>query len=77
MKWCAPNQYEPTGNLRLYCVRRKKIPLDSAKLIDEIVQSLSSANLDATDMNLIELPDLATISSKHIPILRFISVKFG
>ena len=63
-KWCAPNQYEPTGNLRLYCVRRKKI-------------AQSSANLDATDMNLIELPDLATISSKHIPILRFIPVKFG
>ena len=52
-----------------------KIPLDLAKRIDEIVQSASSPNLAATNMNLNELPDLQTISSKHIPTLRFIPVK--
>ena len=54
----------------------KKIPRDLAKRIDEIVQSASSPNLATTDINLNELPDLETISSKHIPTLRFIPVKF-
>ena len=53
-----------------------KIPRDLAKRIDEIVQSASSPNLAATDINLNELPDLETISKKHIPTLRFIPVKF-
>ena len=52
-----------------------KIPRDLAKRIDEIVQSASSPNPAATDINLNELPDLETISKKHIPTLRFIPVK--
>ena len=54
----------------------KKIPRDLAKRIDEIAQSASSPNLATTDINLNELPDLKTISSKQIPTLRFIPVKF-
>ena len=54
----------------------KKIPRHLATRIDEIVQSASSPNLAATDINLNELPDLEDISSKHIPTLRFIPVKF-
>ena len=77
MRWCAPNQYGPTRNLRLHCLKLKKIPGDIAKRIDEIAQSASSPNLAATHVNLNELPDLETISSKHIPTLRFISENFG
>ena len=54
----------------------KKIPRDLAKRIDETVQSASSPNLAATDINLNELPDLETISREHIPTLRFIPVQF-
>ena len=54
----------------------KTIPRDLATRIDQIVQSTSSPNLAATDINLNELPDLETMSSKHIPTLRFIPVKF-
>ena len=75
MRWCVPNPYRPTRNLSFYSLV-KKIPRELAKRIDEIVQSASSANLAATDINLNELPDLETISSKHIPTLRFIPAKF-
>ena len=54
----------------------KKIPRDLAKRIDEILQSACSPNLAATDINLNELPDLETISSKHISTLKIIPVKF-
>ena len=52
--------------------KAKKIPRDLAKRIDKIVQSASSANPAATVVNLNELPDPETISSKHIATIRFI-----
>ena len=54
----------------------RKIPRVLATWIDEIVHSGVSENLSAPIINLNELPDHETISSKHIPTLRFIPVKF-